>query len=411
MSSEEKNDDTKAIIPEDKQRLTSRSPALISRGLRDLTGSLDTILVEMGKALRLGRFMEEVIGEMIERAHEVFRSETYYLFLMDSKKGELYRSPLMGSSIARQDFKYDSYPSIKIGEGGGLAGWVARTGQLAVVPDTSKDSRFFAEVDGMGTTEARSIVATPVRRNDLCLGVIELINCVGPEGFSKHKLTLLEALADFAAIAIENSHHEMEIHILGYTDAASGLDNARLLHLRLDWTISDSLNGRGEFSLILIDLELHLSETGQSPWKDFREVPVGAWESCVKKVGQTLKASCGPTDSAYRYTDTMFAILVSGLAEHPEETKKKACRIACDLSRQFGKAEWLSYPSTRSRTLDQTGKTYKLPACIGVVSFPKDATTKGELLKLAGEMMSLVRNSAGGGVAAANVGILQVGDF
>jgi GGDEF domain-containing protein/putative methionine-R-sulfoxide reductase with GAF domain len=406
MSSEEKNDDAKAIIPEDKHTLATRSPALISRGLRDLTGSLDSVLVGMGMALRLGRFKEEVIGEMIERAHEIFRSEAYYLFLMDSRNGELFRSPLMGSSIARQDFNYDSYPNIKVGEGGGLAGWVARTGQLAVVPDISKDSRFLAEVDGMGTTETRSIVAAPVCRNDLCLGVIELINCVGSEGFSKRKLTLLEALADFAAIAIENSHLNMEIHILGFTDAHSGLDNARLLHLRLDWNISESLSGRVEFSLILIDLELHLSETGQSPWKDFREVPVGAWESCVKKVGQTLRASCGPTDSAYRYTDTKFAILLSGPAEHPGETKEKARRIACDLRRQFGKAEWLSYYATRSSMLDQIGRTFNLPACIGVVSFPKNATTKGELLKLAEEMISLVRNSGRAGVAAAGEGIL-----
>src|SRR2546425_7228995 len=100
MSGEEKKGDANAIIPEDKQSLATRSPALISRGLRDLTGSLDSILVEMGKVLLLGRLPEEIIGEMIEKAHEVFRSETYYLFLMDSEKGELYGSPLIGALFA-----------------------------------------------------------------------------------------------------------------------------------------------------------------------------------------------------------------------------------------------------------------------------------------------------------------------
>jgi diguanylate cyclase (GGDEF)-like protein len=395
MNSEEKNVDVNAIIPEDKQGLATRSPALISRGLRDLTGSLDSILVEMGKALQLGRFMEEVIGEMIEKAHEVFRSETYYLFLMDSEKGELYGSPLIGPLFAGQDF---SSTYVKVGEGGGLAGWVARTGQLAIVPDTSQDSRFFAEVDEMGTTKARSIVAAPVRRNDRCLGVIELINCVGPEGFSKRKLALLEALTDFAAIAIENSRYVRAIHELTITDDNTSLENARALHWRLDMEISRSLSGKGEFSLILIDLELHLAETGQSQWKDFREVPVGAWESCLKQVGQALKASCGLVDTAYRYTDTRFAILLPGLAEHPGKTKEKACRVSCDLSKQFAKAEWLWY----------AGRAVKLPACIGVVSFPKDATTKDELLRLAEETMSLVRRTGRGGVAAANMGVLQL---
>ena len=39
----------------------------------------------------------------------------------------------------------------------------------------------------------------PVRFRDQCLGVIELINCIGPEGFSARDLALLEALADYAA--------------------------------------------------------------------------------------------------------------------------------------------------------------------------------------------------------------------
>src|SRR5207245_851360 len=294
MSGEEKKADANAIIPEDKQSLATRSPALISRGLRDLTGSLDYMLVEMGKVLLLGRLPEEIIGEMIEKAHEVFRSETYYLFLMDSEKGELYGSPLIGALFAGKAF---SPTHIKVGEGlaevgytpvtrtgEGLAGWVARTRQLVVVAYTSKDSRFDAQVDEMGTTEARSIVAAPVRLNDRCLGVIELINCVGPEGFSRRKLALLEALTDFAAIAIENSRYVQSIHKLTITDDDTSLENARALHLMLNSEISRSLSGGGEFSIICIDLNLFLSEAGRSPWKDFRDVPVGAWLSCIKQV-------------------------------------------------------------------------------------------------------------------------------
>ncbi|MFI5057503.1 MAG: GAF domain-containing protein [Candidatus Acidiferrales bacterium] len=410
MNSEEEKADANAIIPEDRQGLATRSPALISRGLRDLTGSLDSILIEMGKALHLGRSPEEAIGEMIEKAHEVFRSETYYLFLMDSEKGDLYGSPLIGALFAGKDF---SPTHIKVGEGlaevgytpvtrtgEGLVGWVARTGQLVVVPDTSKDSRFDAQVDGMGTTEARSIVAAPVRLNDRCLGVIELINCVGAEGFSRRNLMLLEALADFAAIAIENSRHVQAIHKLTITDDDTSLENARALQWMVNWEISRSLRGRSEFSLIWIDLNLSLSEAGQSPWKDFHDVPVGAWLACLKQVGQTLKASCRLIDLAYRCSDSTFAILIPGLAEHAGETKEKACRVACDLSRQFGKAEWLWY----------AGRTVKLPACIGVVSFPNDATTKDQLFQMARETTSLVSKSGYGGVAAAGLGVLQLED-
>ncbi len=139
--------------------------------------------------------------------------------------------------------------------GQGLAGWVAQTGEAVVVPDTSTDSRFFKQVDSKTKMETRSIVAVPVRFRDQCLGVIELINCVGPEGFSKRDLALLEALADYAAIAIENARHVQRIHELTITDDCTSLYNARHLNFMLDTEIYRSHRYAFEFSLIFIDLD------------------------------------------------------------------------------------------------------------------------------------------------------------
>ena len=136
-----------------------------------------------------------------------------------------------------------------------------------------------------------------------------------------------------------------------------------------------------EFSLIFLDLNI-----------DCREVPVGAWFSFLAQVGQALKASCRLIDFAFRDGDTGSAILL------PQTSKDAACKWACDLSKWFRNAELLRY----------AGKSVKLPAYIGVVSYPKDATTKRELLLLADETMSLVREKGRGGVAAANIGILQL---
>ena len=61
-----------------------------------------------------------------------------------------------------------------------------------IVPDVSKDTRFFSKIDEKTKMETRSIVAVPVRYRDHCLGVIELINCVEREGFMERDLALLE---------------------------------------------------------------------------------------------------------------------------------------------------------------------------------------------------------------------------
>ena len=133
--------------------------------------------------------------------NEVLRPDTWSLLLMDTSKNELYFQIATGKGS-------DALKDVRIKVGQGLAGWVAQSGEAVVVPDTSRDERFFAKVDEKTRTETRSIVAVPVRFREQCLGVIELINCVGPEGvFSQRDLALLEALADYAAIAIENARH------------------------------------------------------------------------------------------------------------------------------------------------------------------------------------------------------------
>src|SRR5260370_37919242 len=96
--------------------------------------------------------------------------------------------------------------------GQGIAGWVAQRGETVVVPDTTKDTRFFSKVDEKTKTETQSIVALPVKFSDTSLGVIELINCIGPEGFDPRDLKLLAALSEPRAMALESARHVKKIH-------------------------------------------------------------------------------------------------------------------------------------------------------------------------------------------------------
>jgi GAF domain-containing protein len=179
-----------------------------------------TVFHELGKALTSSLQLDQVLRTIMEKINEVLRPDTWSLLLMDQDREELYFQIATGKgSEALKDVR------IKVGQG--LAGWVAKAGEVVVVPDTSKDSRFFGSVDAKTKMETRSIVAVPVRFRDQCLGVIELINCMGPEGFSKRDLALLEALADYAAIAIENARHVQRIHELTITDDCTSCSTRR----------------------------------------------------------------------------------------------------------------------------------------------------------------------------------------
>src|SRR5207302_7249090 len=158
---------------------------------------------------------------------------------------------------------------------------------------TSKDTRFFSQVDEKTKTETQSIVAVPVKFRDTCLGVIELINCFGPDGFNARDLKLLEALSDFAAIALENARHVKRIHELTITDDCTTLYNARHMQVILETEIYRSQRYNYEFSLVFIDLD-HFKQVN-----DTQGHLVGS--RLLADIGNALKQHCRLIDFAFRY--------------------------------------------------------------------------------------------------------------
>jgi GGDEF domain-containing protein/putative methionine-R-sulfoxide reductase with GAF domain len=266
-----------------------------------------TVFHELGKALTSSLQLDQVLRTIMEKINEVLQPDTWSLLLMDLEKKELYFQIATGKGAeALKDVR------IKIGQG--LAGWVAQTGEAVVVPDTTKDSRFFSQVDEKTKMATRSIVAVPVRFREQCLGVIELINCVGSEGFSHRDLALLEALADYAAIAIENARHVQRIHELTITDDCTTLYNARHLNFMLDTEIYRSHRYAFEFSLIFIDLD-HFKMINDTHGHL-------SGSKLLSEIGTAIKDKCRLIDLAFRYGGDEFVLLL------PQTSKENAMAVA-----------------------------------------------------------------------------------
>ena len=312
------------------------------------------VFQELGKALTSSLQLDQVLRTIMEKIDEFLRPDNWSLLLLDEAKQELYFELAVGT--ASQALK-----DVRVKMGQGIAGWVAAHGETVVVPDTSKDTRFFGKVDEKTKTETRSIVAVPVRFRDTCLGVIELINCIGPEGFDSRDLKLLEALSDFAAIALENARH------MGFI---------------LETEIYRSQRYNYEFSLIFIDLD-HFKQVN-----DTQGHLVGS--RLLAEIGNSLKAHCRLIDFAFRYGGDEFVLLL------PQTSKENATNVARRLHRLIRETTWLH----------SEGLNIKLTASMGVASYPADSRSKEGLLHLADEAMYLVKNTNRDSVAVANVGIL-----
>ncbi|HEX9760265.1 MAG TPA: sensor domain-containing diguanylate cyclase, partial [Candidatus Acidoferrales bacterium] len=330
---------------------------------------------ELGKALTSSLQLDQVLRTIMEKIDEFLRPDTWSLLLVDEVKNELYFEIATGKGAA-------ALKDIRIKIGQGVGGWVAEHGEAVVVPDTSQDSRFFAKVDERTKMETRSIVAVPVKFRDHVLGVIELINCMGPDGFSDRDLGLLEALADYAAIAMENARHVQRIHELTITDDCTSLYNSRHLNTVLDTEIYRSQRYGYHFSLIFLDLD-HFKTVNDT----FGHL-MGS--KLLGEIGDMIKANCRMIDFAFRYGGDEFVLLL------PQTSKENAFIVARRLHKMIREAMWLKKDKVNVR----------VTSSVGVASYPSDAKSKAELLHLADEAMYLVKNTTRDSVAAATIGIL-----
>jgi len=332
---------------------------------------------ELGKALTSSLQLDQVLRTIMEKIDEFLHPDTWSLLLVDEAKQELYFELAIGNNA-------HTLKDIRIKMGQGIAGWVAHNQQAVIVPDVSQDTRFFSKVDEKTKTETHSIVAVPVRFREHCLGVIELINCMGENGFQDRDLALLEALADFAAIALENARHVQRIHELTITDDCTSLYNARHLNFILETEIYRSQRYGYEFSLVFLDLD-HFKAINDTHGHL-------AGSKLLAEIGNVLRTHCRLIDFAFRYGGDEFVILL------PQTSKESACVVARRLHRLIRETHWLT----------SEGLDIRVTTSAGVASYPTDAKTKAQLLHLADEAMYAVKNSTRDNVAAANQGLLPV---
>ena len=93
---------------------------------------------------------------------------------------------------------------VSLAMGQGILGEVAATNSPILVDDARQDPRHESSVDQQSKFVTRSILATPIRRREDLLGVLEVINKKDGTFFTQDDSRLLEVVANQAAIAIGN---------------------------------------------------------------------------------------------------------------------------------------------------------------------------------------------------------------
>lgn len=161
---------------------------------------LDRVL-EVARLIAGRLELRPLIGEVVEQASRLVSAQRSTLWLHDPDRDDLYT--FIGEGLS-QEFRY---PLDR-----GAVGAAARQRRSIVIDDAYESELFNPEVDRQTGFHTRSILAVPMQtqRGDL-LGVFQSINRIdesAPDGvgvFAAGDVELLEAMAGFAAVSVENA--------------------------------------------------------------------------------------------------------------------------------------------------------------------------------------------------------------
>ncbi len=327
-------------------------------------------LVQIGKALTSTLDLPEVLEIIMAQVSRVLEPKTWSLLMVDEQTGELYFE--IAVSPAAEKIKDQR---LKVGEG--IAGWVAQFGKPLLIGDVTKDERFDPQIDAASGFKTRSIICVPMLCKNRITGVIELINSFDDNTFTDSDLTLLAAIADFAAIAIENARNFAHIQQLVITDELTGLYNAGFLLESLEYEIARAKRYDSDLSLIFLDLDYFKNVN------DSQGHLVGS--RLLAEIGELLKNSIRKSDMAARYGGDEFVIVL------PNTPKEGAKVLAYQLRNKLNEYTFLN----------ESGNRINVTASLGLASYPADASDKLTLVQKADAAMYAAKDAGRNAVKTA----------
>jgi GAF domain-containing protein len=160
-------------------------------------------LAKVANLINSGMYLEELLRLIVQVTAEIMNSKISSLMLLDPDRKELVVRATQSISEA-----YNKKPNIKLGEG--ISGIVAKDNKPVCVLDVKEDKRYLNS-DIAKKEKLCSLACVPLAVKGRVIGVL---NCYTSKKhvFSKSELDLLTALANQAAIAIENAELDLRAH-------------------------------------------------------------------------------------------------------------------------------------------------------------------------------------------------------
>ena len=333
------------------------------------------IFHDVAKALTSSLDLDNVLQTILEKIAAYFKPDTWSLIMLDEETQELYYTVAIGKQS-------ESVNTLRLAGGQSLARWVVENGQPLVIADVTQDARIERTGTNGFPSEALSVVCMPVRANGKVLGLMELVNS-DMNVYSRGEM-LLESLADYAAIAIENARAVQRIQELSITDDCTGVYNSRHMFTVLAEEVRRSERFGYEFSVLFLDID-HFKAINDQHGHLIGSKLLGQFGRCLRKNLRLV-------DAAFRYGGDEFAVLL------PQTGKEAALHVARRLVATFRDKKWLT-----DEDLSLT-----LRVSVGISTYPLDGDTSHAIVQSADDQMYRVKQAGRDGIAVAGSAVVRL---
>ncbi|HET7579223.1 MAG TPA: sensor domain-containing diguanylate cyclase [Bacillales bacterium] len=197
---------------------------------------------EVGQQLSMTLEVEKTLDFFMEKLPEIFNVDVAYILDTDVERQILH----MRRTYEKHEGTLGNWRELKKNEGISGRVWM---GQTAVRYLSRK--QWDGHSNGFLPAQSQSVISVPVRRSQEIVAIITLAS-FQKRAYERHHLMVLEILANFLAVAVENARNYEKTKRLSERDPLTNLYNYRYFIDLLDSKLDA---GTYPFGIILLDLD------------------------------------------------------------------------------------------------------------------------------------------------------------